>query len=81
MKYRIEAQRKVFLSIVIEAESETAAREAALGAPYDVWNADLDEETEITFTAQAGAEVEAPWRATADWEIEPNDEPAERGAA
>jgi hypothetical protein len=77
MKYRIEAQRKVFLSLVIEAPSLTLAREAALGAPYDVWDTDLDEETEITFSAEAGSGVdeEAAWRVTENGEIEPNDEP------
>jgi len=63
------------MTLIIEAESETAAREAALGAPGDAWDEDWDEETEITFTAEAGAGVEAFWRVTEDGEIEPNDEP------
>jgi hypothetical protein len=73
MKVRIEAERKVFLALVIEAESLELATEAALRAPRDAWDTDDDEEVTITYAAPA-PEEEAFWRASESGEIEPYEE-------
>jgi hypothetical protein len=70
VKYRIEAERKVFLSIVVEAGSLELANESALRAPRDAWDTQFDEEVTITYAAPA-PEEEAFWRATEAGELEP----------
>jgi hypothetical protein len=76
MKFRIEAVRETYLSMVVEAADGTSAVEAAMLASADTWDGSEEGgEIDMENVRAIPTDEEAFWRVTVDGELEPYEDP------